>query len=112
MEPKLPSFPGQLDMATAMQYLPVVLGIVSQVPGVLFGMTFTLLFFLIGVGPHRFGTDIAPVAGFHLLTLFLLREMWETGFQALSRIQQQRMELQQLSSFSSDISMQFKEKLD
>lgn len=95
-----------------LQQLPRILSILGNFGSAAVGFVFTLVFFLVFVGPSGFRADIAPVAGFHLLVLFLWREVHETVMEGLKSIGQAKKEKRQQQELVKDISMSFTTKLD
>lgn len=104
--------PGMPDMSQMMRYLPTILKVASQIPGILVGFTLTLIYMLSVVGRRGFTETVSPVAGFHIFVFFLLREMvepWQTGRAAA---QAAAMKEAKRRSFNKDIAMQYRETLD
>lgn len=104
--------PNGPNMGDLMKYLPTILKIANNVPGVVVGFVFTLVYLLAFVGRADFRETVAPVAGFHLVVFFLLRELfgpWREGQQRAAVVRQR---VSNARAFTSDIGMQYREKLD
>ncbi|CAG9571392.1 conserved hypothetical protein [Leishmania major strain Friedlin] len=110
--PFSPLGPNGLDMTQVMQYLPTIMKVASQIPGILVGFLVTMVYMLMVVCRRGFTETVSPVAGFHIFTLFLLRELIEPWSQGQVRAQAARAREAQRRSFTTDIAMQYREKLD
>ncbi|KPI84864.1 hypothetical protein ABL78_6092 [Leptomonas seymouri] len=109
----MPSFLGQrADMAQLLQYLPSILKVASQVPGILVGFVVTMVYMLGVVGRRGFTETVSPVAGFHIFVFFLLREMIEPWQQGRARAQAAQLKEAKRRAFNKDIAMQYRETLD
>lgn len=110
--PTAPMDLGSPQMLQLMKYMPVVLRLATQIPGILVGFIVTILYILLIVGSAKFQQTIAPIAGFHVIIFAVLRELfapWQTG-KMRARVLHQR-EAKRMS-FNSDIAMQYRDKLD
>lgn len=103
---------GGPDMSQLLQYLPTILKVASQIPGVLVGFLVTMIYMLGVVGRKGFTETVSPVAGFHIFVFFLLREMIEPWQQGRARAQAAQMKEAKKRSFNKDIAMQYRETLD
>lgn len=99
-------------MSQLMQYLPTILKVASQIPGVLVGFLVTMIYMLGFVGRKGFTETVSPVAGFHIFVFFLLRELIEPWQQGRARAQAAQMKEAKRRSFNKDIAMQYRETLD
>lgn len=108
------AFPGgsQPDLQKVFAYLPMILKLLSSLPGVLFGFLVAVVYLLLIVGPTSFKVTVSPVAGFHLLVLFVWRELHPTVEAAVLCIRQKRRERREKENLTSDILMSFHSKLD
>ncbi|CBZ25062.1 conserved hypothetical protein [Leishmania mexicana MHOM/GT/2001/U1103] len=100
------------DMTQLMRYLPTIMKLASQVPGVLLGFLVTMVYMLMVVCRKSFTETVSPVAGFHIFVLFLLRELIEPWKQGQARAQAARAREAQRRSFTTDIAMQYRGTLD
>ncbi|CCW65491.1 unnamed protein product [Phytomonas sp. EM1] len=103
---------GMPDIAQLVKHLPTLLKVAQQIPGIFFGFVVTILIMLLFIGKRRFQEQIIPVAGFHIIMLFLMRELlvaWQVGRQRLAAVWRQKdIEI----SLTKDIGMQYKVTLD
>lgn len=104
--------PNGPDMAQLMRYLPTIMKVASQIPGILVGFLVTVLYMLLVVGRRGFTETVSPVAGFHVFVFFLVRELIEPWQQGRARAAAARARESQRRSFTTDIAMQYREKLD
>lgn len=105
-------FGGADQMQMLMKYLPLILKVAKQAPGVIVGFLLTFIYMMAWVGKASFRDSIAPIGGFHIFVFFLARELLpllQTG-QQRAAVLRQRKDAQK--SFHSDIAMQYREKLD
>ncbi|TPP53127.1 hypothetical protein CGC20_30115 [Leishmania donovani] len=54
------------DMTQLMQYLPTIMKVASQIPGILVGFLVTMVYMLVVVCRRGFTETVSPVAGFHI----------------------------------------------
>jgi hypothetical protein len=99
-------------MSQIMKYLPTILKVASQVPGILVGFVVTIIYMLVVVGRKGFTETVSPVAGFHIFVFFLLREMVEPWQQGRARAQAAQAKEAKRRSFNMDIAMQYRGTLD
>ncbi|ESL11153.1 hypothetical protein TRSC58_01106 [Trypanosoma rangeli SC58] len=98
-------------MLQFMQYLPLAMRLLTHLPGFLAGFSLVCLFFAV-VGRDALQNEYAPVAGFHLAALLLLRELvgpWREG-KVQADFVRQRLAAQR--SFADDVQLQWREALD
>ncbi|KAG5482825.1 hypothetical protein LSCM1_06856 [Leishmania martiniquensis] len=110
--PLSPFGPNGPDMTQLMRYIPVIMQVASEIPGIVVGFLATMAYMLVVVCRKGFTETVSPVAGFHLFAFFLLRELIEPWQQGQARAQAARAREAQRRSFTSDIAMQYREKLD
>ncbi|CCW72029.1 unnamed protein product [Phytomonas sp. Hart1] len=103
---------GAPDLTQILKHLPTLLKVARQIPGIFFGFLVTMVIMLVFLGKRRFQEQIIPVAGFHILMLFFIRELlvaWKVGQQRLAAVWFQKdIEI----SLTKDIGMQYKVSLD
>nr|CCM14030.1 hypothetical protein, conserved [Leishmania guyanensis] len=107
-----PFGPNGPDITQVMRYLPTIMKAASQIPGILVGFLVTVLYMLVVVSRKGFTETVSPVAGFHMFVFFLLRELIEPWQQGQARAGVARAREAQRRSFTTDIAMQYREKLD
>lgn len=95
-----------------LQSLPTIFSVLGNLASAFVGFVFTLVFFFCFVGPTSFRSDIAPVAGFHIVVLFLWREVHDHFMNGIKVIRQMKEQNQQKQQLEKDISMSFKTSLD
>ncbi|GET87227.1 hypothetical protein, conserved [Leishmania tarentolae] len=110
--PFSPLGPNGPDITQLMRYLPTILKVAAQIPGILVGFLVTMMYMLLVVCRKGFTETVSPVAGFHIFIMFLLRELIEPGKQGQTRARAARAREAQRRSFATDIAMQYREKLD
>ncbi|KPA73331.1 hypothetical protein ABB37_10020 [Leptomonas pyrrhocoris] len=104
--------PAGPDMSQLMTYLPTILKVASQIPGILVGFVVTMVYMLGVVGRSGFTETVSPVAGFHLFVFFLLRDMIEPWRHGRARAEAAQLKEAKRRSFNTDIAMQYRETLD
>ncbi|KAL7711271.1 hypothetical protein N2W54_001588 [Lotmaria passim] len=107
-----PFGPGGPDMSQLLKYLPTILKVASQIPGILVGFLVTVSYMLAVVGRKGFTETVSPVAGFHIFVFFLLREMIEPWQQGRARAKAAQLKEAKRRSFNRDIAMQYRATLD
>ncbi|KAG5504564.1 hypothetical protein JIQ42_06400 [Leishmania sp. Namibia] len=110
--PFSPFGPNGPDMTQLMRYIPIIMKTASEIPGILVGFVATMMYMLVVVCRKGFTETVSPVAGFHIVVFFLLRELIKPWQQGQARAQAARAREAQRRSFTTDIAMQYREKLD
>ncbi|EPY41659.1 hypothetical protein AGDE_02265 [Angomonas deanei] len=106
-------FAGNPDaMAQMLKYLPTIMKVAAQTPGVVFGFVATIFYVLVILGRTSFRENVAAVSGFHLLVFFCLREVYQPCVDAYHRIKEAQLRKQKQKRFASDIGMQYRQTLD
>ncbi|KEG06666.1 hypothetical protein DQ04_12831010 [Trypanosoma grayi] len=107
-----PLDPGGPLMLQFLRYLPLLLQVATHLPGFIAGFIVAWLIFVTVVGRSALCDEYAPVAGFHLVALLLLRELfvpWKKGREALAVV---RRRVATQRSFAQDVQLQWRERLD
>lgn len=89
-----------------------LVGYAKLLPGFLVGFSLTLAYMLLWVGPRGFQQTIAPIAGYHLIVFFALKELLAAWRLGQSRWRQRRVRQMAQRSFVGDIAMQYQVQLD
>ncbi|RNF25576.1 uncharacterized protein Tco025E_02256 [Trypanosoma conorhini] len=98
-------------MTQFMRYLPLLLGLVTHLPGFLAGLALVCLYFAI-VGRDALKHEYAPVAGFHVAALLLLRELvkpWREGKAQAAAVRQR---LASQRTLADEVQLQWRATLD
>lgn len=103
--------PGLMD-PRLLEKLPALLAFLPRAGSAIIGFVFSVFFFLVFVGPRSFRDTIAPVAGFHLIALFLWREVHEMVVKGIKRAMKVKRDEQLKKQLSTDIRMSFTTPLD
>ncbi|KAF8288453.1 hypothetical protein TcYC6_0034650 [Trypanosoma cruzi] len=93
------------------RYLPLLMRLLAHLPGFTAGFILTCLFFAV-VGRDTLRNEYAPVAGFHVVALMLLRELvapWREGKKKAAFVRQR---VASLRSFADDVQLQWRDVLD
>ncbi|KAG5509074.1 hypothetical protein JKF63_06082 [Porcisia hertigi] len=104
--------PNGPDMTQLMRYIPTIMRVASQIPGILLGFLVTMLYMLLVVRRKGFTETISPIAGYHIFAFFLLRELIEPLQKGQARARAARAREAQRRSFTTDIAMGYREALD
>jgi len=107
-----PAAPAMPDMAAMMRYLPMLLQVLSEAPGVVFGFITTILAVVLFLGVSEFREGVAPVAGFHIVFFCVLRELHQSWSVGRTLSTQLRQKANRLKFFAQDIQMQYNKNLD
>ncbi|ORC88090.1 uncharacterized protein TM35_000181470 [Trypanosoma theileri] len=94
-----------------MPYLPMIIKVATGVPAFFVGFILACLFFLV-VGREALRYEYAPVAGFHLLALLLLRSLFTPWREGKERAAEVRRRVAAQRSFVRDVQLQWRETLD
>lgn len=107
---------GMPDIGAVLKYLPVIMGLVSALPGVLFGALVTYITVFGFIGLRRFTDVVSPIAGFHVVLFFVCREIHPFIVQGIARLRHVRAARAarevNVKSLERDIVMQFRVTVD
>ncbi|KAG8348300.1 hypothetical protein TRVL_00859 [Trypanosoma vivax] len=111
----VPAFPlggNEQALFRFLKYLPALMRMATEVPGVVTGFVFAWTIYFFVIGREALLNVYSPVAGFHIVAFLLLRELvvlWNGGRVAAEELKRRNAKRK---SFARDVQMQWHEKLD
>ena len=95
----------QQMMGKLLPYIPTILSLLSSAPAILFGLLVTCIWYFCFVGLSTFREQVGPVAGFHVMSLILLKRLWkrwEEGQHAAAAVRARK---ESVRNFAKDIKL-------
>lgn len=92
-------------MGQLLPYLPKIFGLLSTAPAFLAGYGIAFFVFLFVIGPTAFRQEIAPIAGFHVVSLVLFKVLWKYYGEGQAAAAAVKVRQESVKSFSKDIKL-------